>query len=575
MQAGETPSVDELWAMLQDQREEIARLKARLEQKNAGNGLRDGGPAIVGSSEHGGTSRCLSRAGLFKVAAAGAAGLAAIDLNGATGVTPAFASTTDTNFYAVGGSGIGVEAGGGSSFTSNSTYTTGVAGTGSICGVYGEANNPDNNQAVPTSGQYGVFGRTTDPTGGGVAVRAVAAGNGTGVYATSSTGAGVAGESNGSPGVQGFSYANLGQGVHGQCRSTDGTGYGVFGRVDHSDGTIGIGYGVYGESGAVGVGGADTGTSGGNGVLGTSVNGTGVKGTSSGSGGKGLDGTCSSSDGSGYGVHGRSEYSGGAIGIGFGVYGESGSGVGVGGQATSGTGVQGLATTTGTGVYGLGSSDNLGTGVLGEVRDQGGNLSVGYAVKGNAGNGIGVQGNATGGYGVNGIATTGIGGVFSGGTAPLRLVPSSSGGAPASGRHSRGEIHVDNAGTLFHCIADGSPGMWVPLISLVPFSSPHRVFGDGTVTPAGTTTAAVDATTGGVPAGARAAYCAVQATAQGVMTLFPDGASDPGIANWANTGNSGQLALFYMLVPLSSAGKFKIHTYLTGQIYVDVWGYLL
>ncbi|GAC1641450.1 MAG: hypothetical protein NVS4B2_30970 [Chloroflexota bacterium] len=113
-----------------------------------------------------------------------------------------------------------------------------------------------------------------------------------------------------------------------------------------------------------------------------------------------------------------------------------------------------------------------------------------------------------------------------------------------------------------------------PIPSFTPFPAPHRVFGDGTLLPAGTTTGAIDATAGGVPAGAGAAYCAVQATNPGVMTLFPDGSPDPGIANWANTGAAGQLALFYMLVPLSAAGKFKIHTYFTGSVYVDVWGYL-
>ncbi|GAC1520364.1 MAG: hypothetical protein NVS2B16_27410 [Chloroflexota bacterium] len=113
-----------------------------------------------------------------------------------------------------------------------------------------------------------------------------------------------------------------------------------------------------------------------------------------------------------------------------------------------------------------------------------------------------------------------------------------------------------------------------PIPSFTSFPAPHRVFGDGTLLPAGTTTGAIDATAGGVPAGAGAAYCAVQATNPGVMTLFPDGSPDPGIANWANTGAAGQLALFYMLVPLSAAGKFKIHTYFTGSVYVDVWGYL-
>jgi len=80
----------------------------------------------------------------------------------------------------------------------------------------------------------------------------------------------------------------------------------------------------------------------------------------------------------------------------------------------------------------------------------------------------------------------------------------------------------------------------------------------------------------GVPAGAVAAFCAVQSYQPGVLTLYPDGASDPGIANYSGTGNLGaSLNLVYMLVPLSAAGKFRIHSYIAGNIYVDVWGYLL
>jgi len=77
----------------------------------------------------------------------------------------------------------------------------------------------------------------------------------------------------------------------------------------------------------------------------------------------------------------------------------------------------------------------------------------------------------------------------------------------------------------------------------------------------------------GVPAGAKAAWCAVQAYSPGVLTLFPDGAADPGGANYAGTGPAGQLNLLYMLVPLSAAGKFMIHAYFNGQVFVDVWGY--
>jgi len=116
---------------------------------------------------------------------------------------------------------------------------------------------------------------------------------------------------------------------------------------------------------------------------------------------------------------------------------------------------------------------------------------------------------------------------------------------------------------------------WIHNPGLVTFSSPHRVFGNGTLLSPGTT-AAIDATAGGVPAGASSAYCAIQAVpnSPGPLTLFPDGAADPGIANWVAT-TPGVLNLFYMLVPLSSAGKFRIHNYFSGQIYADVWGYVI
>ncbi len=117
------------------------------------------------------------------------------------------------------------------------------------------------------------------------------------------------------------------------------------------------------------------------------------------------------------------------------------------------------------------------------------------------------------------------------------------------------------------------------------FPSGHRVW-DGYTTPVSTgnvygpITALTEVSTSGwtgqptgVPAGAKAAWCAVQAYSPGVLTLFPDGAPDPGGANYAGTGPNGQLNLLYMLVPLSAAGKFAIHAYFTGQVFVDVWGY--
>ncbi|GAC1324533.1 MAG: hypothetical protein NVS2B16_07330 [Chloroflexota bacterium] len=229
----------------------------------------------------------------------------------------------------------------------------------------------------------------------------------------------------------------------------------------------------------------------------------------------------------------------------------------------------------GEGIFGLGGGAD-GAGVVG--------VAAGAPNPG-ADLGVGVYGGGTNGFGVQGVSKSNIGVLASSsssvdlaayGTGRLLLLPQRTAGTPTGSFHSRGELVVDSTGVPYACTADGMPGAWQAVGNLRSFPAPHRVFGDGSVIPAGTTTAAIDATAGsGVPVTAKAAYCAVQANAAGVMTLFPDGSTDPGIANWANTGAAGELALFYMLVPLSAAGKFQIHTYLTGQIYVDVWGYLL
>jgi hypothetical protein len=121
---------------------------------------------------------------------------------------------------------------------------------------------------------------------------------------------------------------------------------------------------------------------------------------------------------------------------------------------------------------------------------------------------------------------------------------------------------------------------WMLSPGLTLFPDPRRVV-DGFLTPfnSGTTYGPFDATVksggvtpSGVPVGAKAAFCAVQSYTAGALTVFPDGAADPGIANFTST-TTGPLNLTYMMVPLSTAGKFKIHSYITGRCFVDVWGF--
>jgi hypothetical protein len=174
------------------------------------------------------------------------------------------------------------------------------------------------------------------------------------------------------------------------------------------------------------------------------------------------------------------------------------------------------------------------------------------------------------------------GGYFAGGSAPLSLGPGLSPGAPTIGHHNQGEVYVDFNGAFWICTTTGTPGSWMQLggIGLQSFPSPHRVYRNLTAV-AGQVYGPIDATMDvhgsptGVPAGAASAYCAVQSYHDGTLTLFPGGGVDTGIANYSMSGKDGILRLLYMLVPLSVSGQFSIHSYLTGEIYVDVWGYLM
>jgi hypothetical protein len=126
---------------------------------------------------------------------------------------------------------------------------------------------------------------------------------------------------------------------------------------------------------------------------------------------------------------------------------------------------------------------------------------------------------------------------------------------------------------------------WINNPGLTLFPDPRRIvnggFGATTMT-SGVTYGPINSllefdgvTATGIPAGATAAFCAVQSYTPGVLTLYPDLGSDPLIANYSGTGTQGaSLNMVYMMVPLSPAGKFKIHSYITGKVYVDAWGYV-
>jgi hypothetical protein len=74
-----------------------------------------------------------------------------------------------------------------------------------------------------------------------------------------------------------------------------------------------------------------------------------------------------------------------------------------------------------------------------------------------------VRGISTSGPGVFGSGK--FGGQFKGTNAQIHLVPGTTVGRPAAGNHLMGELYMDSAGTLFVCVASGSPGTWLRVVT--------------------------------------------------------------------------------------------------------------
>jgi|SRR5436190_7000628 hypothetical protein len=172
------------------------------------------------------------------------------------------------------------------------------------------------------------------------------------------------------------------------------------------------------------------------------------------------------------------------VGAGAGLRAESQSGRGVWGVGNVGVlgagsghnaiGVHGTNAGSGPGVRGEGSPGVMGSsavssgvqgegtpGVLGSCSAN--PIAVLPTVHPEPGHFAGVKGNSAHGSGVFG---TGVyGGQFQGSRAQLSLVPGTSVGKPTTGPHSLGEIYMDSAASLFVCVASGTPGTWVKVVT--------------------------------------------------------------------------------------------------------------
>ena len=293
---------------------------------------------------------------------------------------------------------------------------------------------------------HGVFGTTTADGKAGVF-----GGNTVPLPPTGTTlfgNAGVHGDSVHGDGVLGFAHAADKSGVAGFNDSN----VGVFGHGATGVGGVAIAEGKAGVSGQndfpVLSGTAGFGTAG---VQGSSSTGDGVIGIAHVSGKSGVAGF----NDKGTGVFGTSVE-------GFGMHGNSDHSIGVHGTSRLNDGIAGTTAQSGkSGVLGenKGNPDPLVSG-LGISTDL-----FGVTGRADSPSGFGVFGDSREGTGILGQAGDGglYGGLFKGGKAPLRLVPSTTKGAPNSGFHEKGEFFVDTEGGLFYCTTNGTPGTWIKL----------------------------------------------------------------------------------------------------------------
>ncbi len=309
------------------------------------------GIAVWGKAEglsgttYGGRFETLSPTGI------GAFGLAPAGSSSNYGVYGRSDSTLGTGVFgtatATSGANFGVR-GETDSVIGNGVLGLASASTGSATGVYGESGSTAGrgvvgNATATTGTTYGVYGSNSSTGGRGIYGTATAStGTTYGVYglSQSGTGVGVVGQASSgtgsSYGVHGLNSSQSGRGVYGQATSPTGgttgvygeaiSGTGVFGRSTASSGAFSGVYGISDSTSGYAIRGSATASTGisygvyatassiqGTGVYGTSpyrgIYGTGffaVQGSSFEVNGRGVYGTANSATGSNYGVRGDS-----------------------------------------------------------------------------------------------------------------------------------------------------------------------------------------------------------------------------------------------------------------------------
>jgi hypothetical protein len=414
-------------------------------------------------------------------------------------------------------------------------------------------------QGVGTAGSTGVW---------------AASDSGTGLYALSSSGTGVYASSNSFNALTGMSQSGYGVSAHSwSSLAVDAMSEGTHG----VRGNTGGGYSAL-EPPASGVlGSSDTF----NGVSGASDSATGVAGMSS----------------TGYGVTGVSHAASGIPEPISGVVGDSDSNIGVTGMSSTNAGVVGLSASA-TGVLALSAT---GTALSAQVMNA---SSAGTALDAGTG-GTGYAGHLA----VTNTASTadvlnishqgpGRGARITTNQAQLLLLPRTGDRQPPatdSVAHLRGELLSDGAGSLWCCVAGGTPGTWRKVsgptaagaLHVLPL--PVRVYDSrsgtspsvGPKTPLAANTARtldVTVNSSGVPVGATAVMANLlvvnAVSGNGNLTIWANGVAKPNANNMVWGGSTGRFSSL-ALTAVDAAARVQVEASIQTDFVLDIVGYHL
>jgi hypothetical protein len=129
--------------------------------------------------------------------------------------------------------------------------------------------------------------------------------------------------------------------------------------------------------------------------------------------------------------------------------------VGFDAQATGGFVQGGIFQGTNVGVHGTATGPSAG-GIIGVVADSTAAGATGFSCR--------LTGSQSTGISAFSDANDGIGGIFAGGRAAMRILPSTAAvGPPTAGYHGITDVWTDANGNLYMCTVSGTPGTWVPI----------------------------------------------------------------------------------------------------------------